>query len=216
MNLLAAFILGLCAPQDDALPRALALDEPRKAAVQDPAQEKYPTPEPPRRQGDRGFVDFDWLEVTPGVGIAVFTPNYRTDPSICGSVRAHVPMPWLNPSSDPTGEYFGLFVQGAFTTVDRDLSHAVNHRKGMASFFTVGADFSILRDATWVLAARAGLLYAYYGGVADLKSGIGPMVGLTAGIQISGKMALTYNPEVEFGDTGSRVFFHTLGLLIQF
>jgi hypothetical protein len=77
-------------------------------------------------------------------------------------------------------------------------------------------DFSFLRDPTWILVGRAGVVYAYYGGVADLNSGIGPLVGATLGYQLSGKLAVTYSPEMIFGDTGSHVFLNTVGLLIQF
>ncbi len=86
----------------------------------------------------------------------------------------------------------------------------------MASFFMVGPDFSFLRDSTWILMGRAGLLYAYYGSIADLSSGFGGMVGLSAGLQLSGKTGLLYSPELLFGKSGSLVFLNTLGISIQF
>ena len=84
------------------------------------------------------------------------------------------------------------------------------------AFYTLGLDYSFVRDSTWILVGRTGLLYSYYGGVADLNSGVGFMVGAAAGIQISGRLGLTYSPEILFGDRGSLVFLNTLGVLIQF
>jgi hypothetical protein len=64
--------------------------------------------------------------------------------------------------------------------------------------------------------ARGGLLYAYYGGIADLQSGFGGMLGASAGIQLSGKMGLVYSPEFLFGKSGTLIVLNTLGLSIQF
>ena len=196
------------------LPREMRLEEARP---QDPAQEKYPPQEPqPPAAKSRPFVDLDWLELTPGVGFAVFSSKYRTDPAPGGALFAHAPMPWCSPSYDPGGEYVGLFAEVAFTTIDRDLSSSVDHRSGVASFYSLGVDYSLLREGTWILVARGGLLYAYYGDIADLKSGVGFTLGASAGIQISGKLGLTYTPTFYFGTSGSLVLLNTLGLTIQF
>lgn len=204
--------LALLAQSEAPLPRELALAE-----QQDPTQEKYPPLEPsaPARSSNR-FIDLDWLELTPGIGVAAFSSKYLADPSLGVSITARAPMPWLSPASDPKGEYFGLFVEASFMTIDRAMSPTVDHRKGMGSFFSVGPDFSILRDSTWIVMARAGLLYAYYGNIADLNSGFGGMAGLSAGLQLSGKTGLLYSPEVYFGKSGAFVFLNTLGISIQF
>lgn len=214
MTLLIASWLALTAvPQDAPLPRRMALDEIR---AQDPAPQDRPVePFRPARE-ERPFVDLDWLELTPGIGMAVFSPNFRADPAPCLSIRAHAPMPWLNPASDPIGEHFGLFAQAQFATIARNLSPTVQHRRGVATFLSIGADYSFVRDGTWIMLARAGVMYAHYGGIADLRNGFGPLVGATAGLQLSGKLALTYSPELIFGDSGSLVFLNTLGLVIQF
>ena len=77
-------------------------------------------------------------------------------------------------------------------------------------------DFSIIRDGFWILMARGGLLYAYYGNIADLSSGFGGTAGLVGGIQIGGKMALSYSPELFFGKSGSLIFLNTVGFSFQF
>lgn len=199
------------------LPREMRLEEPRLRPPQDPTQERYPkVPGEAAPRNDRPFLDFDWLELTPGIGLAVFSSKYETDPTAALSLGAHVPLPWLSPSGDNVGEYFGLFAEAAFMNMERNLSPTVEDRSGLASFFSLGLDFSVLRDSKWIVVLRAGALYAYYGGIADLKSGFGLMAGASVGIQISGKMGLIYSPEVLFGDSGSTIFLNTLGLSIQF
>lgn len=219
MALALACWVGLLCPtvQEASLPRELTLDEPVSRRVQDPGQDRFPPAEPARPAAqNRSVVDFDWLELTPSAGLVSYSSKFLADPALAFALHAHVPMPWLNPPSDPIGEYFGLYANVAFTTIDRELSPTVSRRRGVCSFTSLGVDFSFLRDDTWILVARAGVTYAYYGGVADLKSGFGPSAGLSAGIQVSGKLALIYSPEIVLGDTGSHVLFNTLGLLIQF
>lgn len=192
---------------------------PRAMTLQDPKEERYPRSEPQtvtKAPASRPFVDLDWLEVTPAVGIAVYSSKYLSDPGPALTLSARAPLPWLSPASDPKGEYFGLFTELAFMTIDRDMSPTVEHRKGLASFISLGVDYSILRDSTWILIGRAGLLYAYYGDIADLSSGFGAMAGLSAGIQVSGRMGITYSPELLFGKGGSTIFLNSLGLSIQF
>jgi hypothetical protein len=187
------------------LPRSLAQD-------QDPFK-----PEPlPSHQSSNAIVDLEWLDLTGGVGMAVYSSKFRADPALAFSLRAHAPMPWLSPASDAKGEYFGLFAEAAFSTMDRELSPIVSDKSGLCMFVSVGVDFSFLRDPTWILVGRAGVVYVHYGGIADLNSGIGPLVGATLGYQLSGKLAVTLSPEMVFGDTGSHIFLTTLGLLIQF
>lgn len=187
------------------LPRSLAQEEP------------YPRPDSATlATKETPIVDLDWLELSPGVGFSVYSSKYRADPAPAFLLAARAPLPWLSPASDPRGEYFGVFASAAFMTIDRNLSPSVDHRRGLASFYSLGMDYSVLRDSTWILIGRGGLLYAYYGDIADLQSGLGFMVGASAGIQLSGKTGLSYSPELLFGKSGSLIFLNTVGLSIQF
>jgi hypothetical protein len=211
-----AFVLSAqTTPDIDALPRHLSLEEPRAVVRQDPAQER-PTQPVRAPQAERPLIDFEWLELTPAAGLAVYSSKFLSDPGLAISIRAHAPIPLFSPPGNVVKEYFGVFAQAEFAMIDRDMSHSVAHRRGVASFISLGLDYTFIRDTTWLLVGRAGLMYAYYGGIADLKNGVGPVVGLSAGIQISGSMAIAYSPEVMFGDTGSHIFLNTVGLLIQF
>jgi hypothetical protein len=214
---LVAMLLAAQGAPDAALPRSLSLEEPRK--LQDPSQEKFPKSEPPSpaaRQEERPFVDFDWLELSAGVGVVAYSSDYLADPSFAVTVRAHAPMPWLSPSGPVVKEYFGLFAEASFMGIDRDMSPTVDHRSGVISYFSLGADYTILRDDTWLLVARAGVVYVYYGGVADLDSGIGPLLGLSAGIQLSGSFSIAYTPEIVFAKSGNWILLNTVGVNIQF
>jgi hypothetical protein len=198
-----------------ALSWAAQADLPRSLA-QEPGQDPLKTEPLPSQGTSNAIVDLEWLDLTPGVGLASYSSKFRADPALAFSLRAHAPMPWLSPSSDAKGEYFGLFAEAAFSMIDRELSPIVSDRSGLCTFLSVGVDFSFLRDPTWILVGRAGVVYAHYGGVADLNSGLGPLVGATLGVQLSGKLAVTLSPELVLGDSGSHVLLTTLGVLIQF
>lgn len=211
--ILNALVLLLAAQEVPALPRALSLEEP----VQESQEERYPRPEPaPAPAKPVPVVDFDWLELTPAVGIAAYSQKYLADPGLAFLLAAHAPIPWLNPASDPKGDYFGLYAQAAFSTIDRKLSSSVDHRSGLASFYSLGLDYSFVRDGTWILVARGGGLYAYYGDIHDLSSGFGFTLSAVAGIQLSGKTAITYSPEAIFGKSGSLIVLNTVGVAFQF
>jgi len=217
---LTTLILSLALAQSDAdpraaLPLAMALDEPRAQEGQDRKPEPFP-PTQTAAPKSPPLVDLEWLELTGGVGVAVFSHDYLAGPSASFLVSAHAPLPWLSPGSDPKGEYFGLFLEAAFATIDRDLSPTIQHRRGVAAFTTLGMDYSVIRDSSWILMARAGALYAYYGDIAQLNSGVGGTAGAVAGIQISGKMSLTYQPEAFFGKGGSLIFLNTVAFGFQF
>ena len=212
MSLLFAMLLAAQGTPDTALPTHLSLEEPRKQE-----QEKFPKSEPaPRAQASRPWVDFDWLEVTPSVGMVSYSSKFLADPSFAVAVRAHAPMPWLSPAGDVVKEYFGLFLEASFMGIDRDMSSTVSHRSGLVSYYGLGVDYTILRNATWLIVARGGIAYVNYGGVADLNSGFGPLAGLAAGIQLSGSLAISYNPEIVFGESGSWILLNTIGVNIQF
>jgi hypothetical protein len=217
---LTTLILSLALAQADAdpraaLPLAMTLDEPRTQEGQDRKQEPFPPPEAATPKSSP-IVDLEWLELTAGVGVAVYSHDYLSGPSVSFLVSAHAPLPWLSPASDAKGEYFGLFLEAAFATIDRDMSPTIEHRHGTAAFTTLGMDYSVIRDSTWILMARAGVLYAYYGNIAQLNSGVGGTAGAVAGIQISGKMSLSYQPEAFFGKGGSLIFLNTVAFSFQF
>lgn len=215
---LAAILAAGVAAQTDDLPVRLTLDSPRVERFQEeqPPQDPLQEPEPLEEEEGAPFVDFDWLEAGPRLGFAVFSEDYETDPSFSASFLARAPMPWLSPSSDPEGEYFGLFAEIGFTTVDRDIEPDLDEPDGVVLFVTVGVDYTVVRNETWLLLAQAGAGYIHYGGVTDLNDGIAPVVALTAGVNLSTGFTVTYSPEILFGNAGDTIFLNSVGLMIDF
>jgi len=198
---LASLALGLCGPGQQ--------------------QEQPPAPPPsiqeatPQERG-RPFIDFDWLELSPRVGLAVFSDDYEADPAFFAGVLARAPMPWLSPASDPKGEHFGLFFEAALGRIERDTEPEAEQPDGMLLSLAGGVDYTIYRDESWLVMALAGAHFAHYGGVSELNDGIAPLAGITVGFQVAGGVSITASPEVVFARAGDRIMFLSLGAMIKF
>jgi hypothetical protein len=186
---------------------------PAPALRQDP-------PEPPRLRLDRdegGFLDFEWLEVQPRVGIATFSEDFEIDPSPFVSLLFHAPMPWLSPASDPGGEYFGVFLEfAAVPGVDRNLDPEPSDPSGSIVMVNVGADFTLLRNQSLYLVLQGGGQYTSYGGISDLDDGWASLAGLSAGVYLGGGLTLSLGQEAVFAHAGDHILLTSLGLLIEF
>ena len=191
-------------------------------------EEKQPVPVPPPQEeplprelrieeDSGGFLDLEWLEIQARVGIAIFSDTYKIDPSPQVSLLFHAPMPWLSPSSDPGGEYFGLYAEATLVpSVERDLDPPPSGTKGSIVMFGAGIDFTFLRNQSLFLTLQAGVQYCSYGGIADLDDGIAPVVGLNAGVYVGGGLTLALAPEMIFVDDGDSILLASLGLVIEF
>jgi len=229
----AVLMLGLAAGPED--PTFASADGVRSEALADlerrigpdsetPAKPQQEDPRPQRPDGpvqapegsSTPWIDFEWFELHVRAGMAIFSKEFHIDPSPAFVIEGRAPMPWLSPSSNPDGDYFGAFAELGFATIKRTIQPAVDKPSGAMISLTVGMDYSIIRNTTWILIVRAGLQYVTYGGVTDLKDGIGPMVGLTAGITISRSVSITLSPEYIMGGSGDNVILGTLGVGIDF
>lgn len=189
-------------------------------------EEKQPVPAPPQERLPRelrledesgGLLDFEWLELQARVGIAVFSDTFRIDPSPQISLLLHAPMPWLSPSSDPGGDYFGAFVE--LTVVpgaERDLDPPPNGTSGTILLVNLGIDFTLLRNQSLLALLRAGGQYASYGGIADLNDGFAPLAGAELGVYLGGGLTLALAGEAAFVDDGDTILLGSLGLVIEF
>lgn len=162
----------------------------------------------------RPVLDLDWAEVGVRAGMAFFSGDFEADPSPSVAVHARAPMPWLSPASRANAELFGAFVQLGAAPIDRDLR--VEDPDGTAFFLAVGADFTFVRDGTWLLMAHAGPQYASYGGVSGLDDGLGLLLGARGGVDLGRGLSITGGPEVSFGGGGDRVAFMYVGVLLDF
>jgi len=213
-SILALGLLLGPVPGDDAAPPAAKQQDEKPPEAPPPPPQEPPAP----LLEDQGlpWIDFDWLELQPRVGLALFSGGYKIPPSPYFSLLAHVPAPLLSPGSDPGGEYFGLFAEVNFLPqVTRDLDPEPDKVSGSVLFFNLGFDFTFLRNQSLYLAARAGAQFAWYGGISDLNDGLGWTAGFEGGVFLGKGITLTIGPEIAFGD-GDHVILTSLGLLIEF
>lgn len=233
----AILVLGLAAGPDDAALAAAADGERSEALADlerrigrdaDEAPAEQPQQEDPRPQRPDAplqapeaaegtpWIDFDWLELHVRAGIAKFSKEFHINASPAFVLEGRAPMPWLSPSSNPDGDYFGAFGELSFVSIKRTIQPQVDKPSGIMMSLAVGVDYSIIRNTTWIVIVRAGVLYTTYGGVTDLKDGIGPMAGLTAGIALSRSISLTISPEYIMGGSGDSIILGTVGVGIDF
>jgi len=220
MNVLLEVML-LLAPQSKAAldPEASALAdlERRSGRVvrqqeQEPANQELPPLE--FKEEGSSFIDFDWLEMQPRVGMAIFSDDYHIDASPSFGVQFRAPMTCLSPGSNPHGEYFGVFAEADAMFIERTIR--VDDPKGVALLLTFGFDYSLFRDGTWLLMIRGGAQYATYGGVSDLEDGFGAVAGLSIGLTLSRSLSLTLCPEMVFGQAGDNIILGYAGMVIEF
>jgi hypothetical protein len=161
-------------------------------------------------------VDFDWLELQPHVGMAIFTEDYHIGPSPFLSILARAPVPLLS-LGGPDDEYFGMFAEAGFMpSVSRDIFPKLDKASGSIMFGTFGLDFTFLRNQSLFLGIKVGAQYAWYGGITDLVNGFATMGGFDAGVYLGSGMTLTLAPEVIFGNAGDRIYLASVGMLIEF
>jgi hypothetical protein len=231
----ALLLLGLATgPDDPALPpddgvRSEALaDLERRVGPDAVSEEKKPQQEDPKPQRPDAplapapqepstpFIDLDWLELHVRVGMAKFSKEFHINASPAFAVEARAPISFLAPASNPDGDYFGVFGQLEAAVIKRTIQPQVDKPSGAMISLGVGVDYTILRNSTWMVLARAGILYVTYGGVTDLKDGIGPMVGIEAGLTVSRSVSIVLAPEYVKGGSGDNIIFGTLGVVIDF
>lgn len=178
-------------------------------------QEPVPTPRD-LKQEEPPSVDFTWLELYPRLGLAAFSSKYHVKPSACFGVAARAPMPWLSPSSNPNGEYFGVFAEIDMSVIKRDIFPKLVKEGGPIFMVGFGVDYTIYRNESWLLMVEAGLHYVNFGGITDLTSGLTPMFGVIGAISVSRGLSLTLSPEIEYPKTGDYIMMMTLGLVWEF
>lgn len=181
-----------------------------------PLLQEEPPPRPSLLEEDLGgFIDFEWLELHPRVGIAVFGGDFEIDPSPHISLLARAPMPWLSPDSNPGGDYFGVFAEvSVLPSIERNLNPAPDNNSGTAFLINFGFDYTFLRNQSLLLMVQGGVQYGYWGGIADLDDGLAGLAGLDTGIHIGSGLTITAGGQAVFAD--DMIFLGSLGLLIEF
>jgi hypothetical protein len=184
--------------------------------VEPPPPRTGPSLDPEQQEGELPFIDLDWLEINPRLGITVFSEDYFIDPSFSLSFLAHAPVPFLAPPSNPSGEYFGIFAELSITPIQRTIEPELDTPDGIMILATLGIDYTIYRDQTWLFMLQAGFQYGTYGGVSDLLNGFSPIVGLVTGANLSKGLKVSYSPEYVIGQAGDYILLNFFGLVFEF
>lgn len=194
-------------------------DDDEEGAESKARQQEDPQPQRPGVKEVQphagGIIDFEWLELQPRVGMALFSTEYHINASPAFGVELRAPLMLLSPSSNPTGDYLGIWLELTGVMARRTLVPAVDKPSGLIMATTLGLDYTFYRDETWLMMARAGIQYVMYGGISDLKNGYGPMIGITAGAAITRSISLTVAPELLMGKSDF-IILGLVGLAIQF
>lgn len=175
-------------------------------------------PDVPRAElvgADLGVIDFDWLELQPHVGIAIFSKDFHVNPSPAFGVSARAPITWLAPDSNPEGEYFGIFAQLDVAVIKRTIEPVLDKPSGPIFMMTLGLDYTIYRSENWLLMVEGGIQYCFYGGITDLENGYAPVAGLKAGFSLSRSVSLSFNPQLVIGK-GDSIIFGWIAATVEF
>jgi hypothetical protein len=181
-------------------------------------QEKQEPPTPPKEPGqaESSTIDWNWLELFPRVGVAMFSSKYHVNPSPTFGVGVRAPMPWLSPSSNPDGDYFGVFAELDVSVIKRTIVPTLDNPSGPIFMVGFGIDYTIHRSESWLLMLEAGAHYVNFGGITDLTNGVTPVFGVLAGISVSRGISMTFNAEFEYPKTGDYIILATIGLVWEF
>src|SRR6185295_12899983 len=112
----------------------------KKPQQEDPKPQRPDEPLPPPQPQDSGtpFIDWDWLELRVRVGIAKFSKEFHINTSPAFAIEGRVPISFLAPSSNPEGDYFGLWAQLEGAVIKRTIEPAVDKPSGAMISLGVG------------------------------------------------------------------------------
>ena len=192
---------------------------PPSASPRQEGEKQEPPPVPRAKEAiaeETPALDLGWFELYPRIGFASFSSKYHVDPSFFFGVAARAPMPWLSPSTNPHGEYFGLFVELDVSVIKRNIFPKLEKDSGPIFMLGFGIDYTIYRSESWLLMVEAGAHYINFGGVTDLTNGLTPMAGIIGGITVSPGVSLTLMPEIAYPRTGDYIMMLSLGLAWEF
>lgn len=197
-------------PALEAEPDCALIDSgPSLAAVEPqgtrPAGQKSPAATKP-------FVDFTRIEFMPFIGGVHFSGEFEADPSFSAGLHVRVPMPGILNGN------FGAFTEFLFSTLERDLDPPHDDNEDNFYCFALGADYTFVRNTTWLVAAQLGAVYVTYGDIVAVDDGVGLLAGVVAGVHLFGPKTnvwITYNPQFAW-DGDDWMLFHHLGVLFSF
>ena len=150
----------------------------------------------------------DRLELTPFLGMLLYSSAWEADPAFSFGVQALLPLPGIM-------DGFGAFAQISVSRLERDID-TLTDKDDRAFFATIGADYTFIQKKTFRAHVQTGLLYGSFGKVSDTEDGTSFILGVSGSLKLSKGLWLSYNPQFGLADDSEWLFFHHLGLSITF
>jgi hypothetical protein len=188
--------------------RSMSLQEPGAPAPK-------PEAEPAAPEGE-GEVFADLFEVGVHIGAVVFSGDFEADPEFSAGITGRAALPWFSKTllGMEDRAAFGLFVDLTVSAISRDIP-VLEEPDGTLIFFTIGLDYSVYRDETFVVRPQMGLQFGHFGGVTDLDNGLAFVLGVEGGVTFAEGFRAVFIPQLAIGD-GDTVFFLNLGVVYSF
>jgi hypothetical protein len=192
------------------LPEAQVPPSAREPRIQ------VPPAAPGAPQGEAtGLLDLATLEANGWVGLLGFSSDYDSDPKFAGGVLVRAPSPLLSRGLfGMERDDLGIYVQAGAGSLDRDVD-TTDDTRGAVLLGTLGVDYTLVRDESWLLLAQAGAQYIGITDVASADDGIGLALGALGGYALTDRLRLTFNPQFIVGD-GDYLYLASLGLHFAF
>ena len=200
-------VVVVIALAQEPLPRALAEDLP--VTLSQEARKDDPNAS--------DLFDFDHAELGVDVTALFYSSEFKAHADFGGTILARANSPWFSRSVlGLDHDDFGAFFQLTIGHLDRNRLDNLKNQSGATVFATLGMDYSIYRDETWLFSADLGLQFGYFGGVTDVHNGVALEIGLRSGVQVADHLWVTFSPEMTFGNSGDKIYFLNLGVLYSF
>jgi hypothetical protein len=188
----------------------------RETQASAPPAPKQGRPAPASPSGDSTRVlDLDDLEGSVWAGLLGFSSDYHSDPKFTAGVLVRAPSPLLSRGLfGMKRDDLGIYLQAGAGSLDRDLNTTEDTR-GTVLLGTLGVDYTLIRNDSWLLLAQAGVQYVGITDVASANDGVGFAVGGLGGFALTDRLWITFNPQFILGD-GDYLYLMSLGLHFSF
>jgi hypothetical protein len=220
-----ASIALLAASACHSVPAPAAFEpSPRSRVARDPApdlegqapsaQASPKSPAAPSGSATR-VLDLDDLEGNAWAGLLGFSGDYHSDPKFAAGVLVRAPSPLLSRGLfGMKRDDLGIYLQAGAGSLDRDVN-TTDDTRGSVLLGTVGVDYKLVRNETWMLLAQGGLQYVGVKDVASANDGVGFVLGGLGGFALTDRLWITFNPQFILGD-GDYLYLMSLGLHYSF
>lgn len=164
--------------------------------------------------GGPPWFDFDHFELEFLGGAVIFSSDFDSNMQGVGAALAHLPTPGL---PVPGADHLGLYAEFLGAPVERLTAVPVPEPSGTMILGGGGLEYTFYRDKDMTFSAQAGFLYADFGGVTDLESGVGPAMGFECSFYVDEPIWITYSPRFAYAPAHEDwMMFQMIGLRIEF